>query len=110
MFLEVTEPQASAPAWSYFVSHRLSVVNKDEAKNVTKESQNRCVLAMRASDVLWTFIVVRLSAAAVCSTCFAVAGHCGWCVQPSRQCWPQLEKSPSMQERPNDSSCTLAIC
>ena len=42
MFLEVTEPQASAPAWSYFVSHRLSVVNKDEAKNVTKESQNRC--------------------------------------------------------------------
>ena len=41
MFLEVTEPQASAPAWSYFVSHRLSVVNKDEAKNVTKESQNR---------------------------------------------------------------------
>ena len=41
MFLEVTEPQASTPAWSYFVSHRLSVVNKDESKNVTKESQNR---------------------------------------------------------------------
>ena len=42
MFLEVTEPQASAPAWSYFVSHRLSVVNKDDTKSVTKESQNRC--------------------------------------------------------------------
>ena len=43
MFLEVTEPQVSSGSWSYFVSHRLSVVNqKDDSKSVTKESQNRC--------------------------------------------------------------------
>ena len=45
MFLEVTEPQVSTGSWSYFVSHRLSVVNqKDDSKSVTKESQNRQAL------------------------------------------------------------------
>ena len=50
MFLEVTE--AAAPSWSYFVSHRLSVINQhDDTKSVTKESQNR--YSKQAKDWGW---------------------------------------------------------
>lgn len=50
MFLEVTE--SAAASWSYFVSHRLSVINQtDDAKSVTKESQNR--YSKQAKDWGW---------------------------------------------------------
>lgn len=42
MFLEVTDPRAASDDWSAFVSHRLAVVNqRDDAKSLAKESQNR---------------------------------------------------------------------
>ena len=42
MFLEVTDPRAPSDDWSAFVSHRLAVVNqRDDARSLAKESQNR---------------------------------------------------------------------
>lgn len=46
----MTDPRSAAD-WSCFVSHRLAVVNKNEDKTVTKESQNR--YSRQAKDWGW---------------------------------------------------------
>lgn len=60
MFLEVTDPRNASADWSYFVSHRLSVVNqRTEERSVTKESQNRYSKA--AKDWGWREFVTLTS-------------------------------------------------
>eukprot|EP01018_Ginkgo_biloba_P001927 Gb_20787 [translate_table: standard] len=60
MFLEVTDPRNNSADWSFFVSHRLSVVNqRSEERSVTKESQNRYSKA--AKDWGWREFVTLTS-------------------------------------------------